>query len=143
MRTQPVVGERIHLAGPLVNLSTHVRDVVNHVLYEDLDQIVLLGFSYGGFVVTGALEHIAESGQAPRVSGRVRAAERRNGIEPHARRGKDEDRARGRLAGDRTSTRIRRPRRSRMDDGSTNYASQGLLHRTRLSLTTSRGIRFH
>ena len=54
------VGERIHLASPLVNLSTHVRDVVNHVLYEDLDQIVLLGFSYGGFVVTGALEHIAD-----------------------------------------------------------------------------------
>jgi hypothetical protein len=34
--------------------------VVNHVLYEDLDEIVLVGFSYGGFVVTGALEHIAE-----------------------------------------------------------------------------------
>ena len=54
------VGERIHLGGPLVNLSTHVRDVVNHVLYEDLDAIVLMGFSYGGLVVTGALEHIAE-----------------------------------------------------------------------------------
>jgi pimeloyl-ACP methyl ester carboxylesterase len=54
------IGERVHLASPLVNLSTHVRDVVNHVLYEDLDQIVLLGFSYGGCVVTGALEHIAD-----------------------------------------------------------------------------------
>ena len=52
------IGERVHLAHPLVNLSTHVRDVVNHVLYEDLNDIVLLGFSYGGFVVTGALEHI-------------------------------------------------------------------------------------
>lgn len=54
------IGERNHLASPLVNLSTHVRDVVNHILYEDLDQIVLVGFSYGGFVVTGALEHIAD-----------------------------------------------------------------------------------
>jgi pimeloyl-ACP methyl ester carboxylesterase len=54
------IGERVHLAHPLVNLSTHVRDVVNHVLYEDLDGIVLLGFSYGGMVVTGALEHIAD-----------------------------------------------------------------------------------
>jgi pimeloyl-ACP methyl ester carboxylesterase len=54
------IGERVHLASPMVNLSTHVRDVVNHVLYEDLDQIVLVGFSYGGFVVTGSLEHIAE-----------------------------------------------------------------------------------
>jgi pimeloyl-ACP methyl ester carboxylesterase len=54
------IGERVHLAHPMVNLSTHVRDVVNHVLYEDLQDIVLLGFSYGGMVVTGALEHIAE-----------------------------------------------------------------------------------
>ena len=54
------IGERVHLASPLVNLSTHVRDVVNHVLYEDLNDIVLVGFSYGGFVVTGALEHIAD-----------------------------------------------------------------------------------
>src|SRR5262245_28807029 len=53
------IGERVHLASPQVTLSTHVRDVVNHVLYEDLDDIVLVGFSYGGFVVTGALEHIA------------------------------------------------------------------------------------
>ena len=54
------VGERIHLSSPLVSLGTHIRDVVNHVLYEELNEIVLVGFSYGGFVVTGALEHIAE-----------------------------------------------------------------------------------
>jgi len=54
------IGERVHLASPLVNLSTHVRDVVNHILYEDLSDIVLVGFSYGGFVITGALEHIAD-----------------------------------------------------------------------------------
>ena len=54
------LGERVHLASPQVNLSTHVRDVVNTILYEDLSDIVLLGFSYGGFVVTGALEHIGE-----------------------------------------------------------------------------------
>ena len=32
---------------------------MNHVLYEDLDGIVLLGFSYGGMVVTGALDALA------------------------------------------------------------------------------------
>lgn len=53
------IGERVHLASPLVNLSTHVRDVSNQVLYEDLQEIVLVGFSYGGFVISGALEHIA------------------------------------------------------------------------------------
>lgn len=54
------LGERVHLASPLVNLSTHVRDVVNTVVYEDLSEIVLLGYSYGGMVVTGALEHVAD-----------------------------------------------------------------------------------
>jgi pimeloyl-ACP methyl ester carboxylesterase len=54
------IGERVHLTGPQVDLTTHIRDVVNTVLYEDLTDIVLLGFSYGGFVVTGALEHIAD-----------------------------------------------------------------------------------
>jgi pimeloyl-ACP methyl ester carboxylesterase len=54
------IGERVHLVSPQVGLSTHIQDVVNVVLYEDLDSIVLLGFSYGGFVVTGAVEHIAE-----------------------------------------------------------------------------------
>jgi pimeloyl-ACP methyl ester carboxylesterase len=52
------IGERSHLTHPGIDLRTHVRDVVNTVLYEDLDDIVLLGFSYGGMVVTGALEHI-------------------------------------------------------------------------------------
>jgi hypothetical protein len=46
------IGERVHLVSPQVDLTTHVHDVVNQVLYEDLDQIVLLGFSYGGMVVT-------------------------------------------------------------------------------------------
>jgi pimeloyl-ACP methyl ester carboxylesterase len=54
------IGERVHLVSPQVTLSTHVRDVVNQVLYEDLESIVLVGFSYGGFVVTGTIEHIAD-----------------------------------------------------------------------------------
>jgi pimeloyl-ACP methyl ester carboxylesterase len=54
------LGERAHLTSPQVDLTTHVTDVVNTVLYEDLADIVLLGYSYGGMVVTGALEHIAD-----------------------------------------------------------------------------------
>lgn len=54
------LGERVHLASPQVTLTTHVQDVVNCVLYEDLHEICLLGFSYGGAVVTGALEHLAD-----------------------------------------------------------------------------------
>jgi pimeloyl-ACP methyl ester carboxylesterase len=54
------IGERSHLTHPGIDLSTHIRDVVNTVLYEDLHDIVLLGFSYGGMVVTGALGHIGD-----------------------------------------------------------------------------------
>lgn len=54
------IGERSHLTSPQVSLSTHILDVVNTIRYEDLDDIVLLGFSYGGMVVTGALEHIGD-----------------------------------------------------------------------------------
>ncbi|QJY45026.1 alpha/beta hydrolase [Pseudonocardia broussonetiae] len=50
------LGERSHLAGPHVDLSLHVRDVVNVLHYDDLEDVVLLGFSYGGMVVTGAME---------------------------------------------------------------------------------------
>lgn len=54
------IGERAHLTGPQVSLTTHVDDVVATIHYEGLDDIVLLGFSYGGMVVTGALEHVAD-----------------------------------------------------------------------------------
>ena len=54
------IGEKAHLAAPHVGLGVHVDDVVNKIVYEDLTDIVLLGFSYGGMVVTGALEHIAD-----------------------------------------------------------------------------------
>lgn len=54
------IGERVHLTSPQVGLSTHIQDLVNHVEFEDLNDIVLVGFSYGGAVVSGALEHLAE-----------------------------------------------------------------------------------
>ncbi len=54
------IGERAHLASPQVGLTTHVEDVTQQIVYEDLTEIVLLGFSYGGMVVTGALEYVAD-----------------------------------------------------------------------------------
>ncbi|NEK57186.1 alpha/beta hydrolase [Geodermatophilus sabuli] len=54
------IGERVHLVSPQVRLGTHVADVVNLVRYEDLDDIVLVGFSYGGMVVTGALDAVGD-----------------------------------------------------------------------------------
>ena len=54
------LGERVHLASPSVGLSTHIDDVVNTILWEDLDDVILVGHSYGGMVVTGAADRIPD-----------------------------------------------------------------------------------
>jgi pimeloyl-ACP methyl ester carboxylesterase len=57
------LGERVHLATPEVNLSTHVQDVANAIWYEDLSDIILVGHSYGGMVVTGVADRLSEGGR--------------------------------------------------------------------------------
>jgi pimeloyl-ACP methyl ester carboxylesterase len=54
------VGERSHLTSPQINLDTHITDVVNLVRWEELDDIVLCGHSYGGCVITGAADRMPE-----------------------------------------------------------------------------------
>jgi len=53
-------GERVHLAALDVGLETHITDVVNMVLFEELNDIVLVGHSYGGMVVTGVADRIPD-----------------------------------------------------------------------------------
>jgi pimeloyl-ACP methyl ester carboxylesterase len=52
------VADRSHLLTGSVNLTTHVNDVVNLVKWEDLKDIVLVGHSSAGFVITQAVEQI-------------------------------------------------------------------------------------
>jgi pimeloyl-ACP methyl ester carboxylesterase len=54
------LGERVHLASAEVDLDTHITDVVNLIEFEDLHEVVLLGHSFGGLVVTGAADRIPE-----------------------------------------------------------------------------------
>jgi pimeloyl-ACP methyl ester carboxylesterase len=54
------LGERRHLASPAVDLSTHVQDVANLLEWEDLQGVVLVGHSYGGMVITGVADRLAE-----------------------------------------------------------------------------------
>jgi pimeloyl-ACP methyl ester carboxylesterase len=54
------LGERAHLARPGIDLDLHVQDVVAVLETEDLREVVLVGHSYGGMVVTGVAEHCAE-----------------------------------------------------------------------------------
>ena len=51
-------GERIHLMSGDINLDTHIMDVINSIRYEDLDDFILVGHSYGGMVVTGVADRI-------------------------------------------------------------------------------------
>jgi pimeloyl-ACP methyl ester carboxylesterase len=44
------LGERAHLARPEIDLQTHVQDVLGVLEAEDLHQVVLVAFSYGGMV---------------------------------------------------------------------------------------------
>jgi len=53
-------GERVHLASPDIGLETHIQDVVNVMLFEDLRGVVLVGHSYGGMVVTGVADRAAD-----------------------------------------------------------------------------------
>ena len=54
------LGERVHLASSATSLSTHITDVVNTILFEDLRDIILVGHSYGGMVITGVADSIPE-----------------------------------------------------------------------------------
>jgi pimeloyl-ACP methyl ester carboxylesterase len=53
-------GERSHLAAGAINLSLHIADILSVFHYEDLHDVVLAGHSYGGMVITGVGDRIAE-----------------------------------------------------------------------------------
>ena len=47
------LSDRSHLLSCGVNLTTHITDVVNLLVYEDLSDVILVGNSYAGMVITG------------------------------------------------------------------------------------------
>lgn len=50
------VGERAHLLSAGITLATHVADVLGLIEAEELRDVVLVGHSYGGVVITGAAD---------------------------------------------------------------------------------------
>lgn len=54
------LGERAHLAADTINLSTHVQDIRAALEWEELENVILVGHSYGGMVITGVAEQVPE-----------------------------------------------------------------------------------
>jgi pimeloyl-ACP methyl ester carboxylesterase len=54
------VGDRSHLLNCGVNLTTHIQDVASLLSYEDLSEVVLVGHSYAGMVITGVAARLPE-----------------------------------------------------------------------------------
>ena len=58
--TLTALGDRSHLTAAPVDLSLHIRDVVQMLFFEDLTDVVLVGWSYGGAVVDGVADLVPE-----------------------------------------------------------------------------------
>lgn len=54
------VGERSHLLRPDTDLETHIADIQAVLFYEDLSDVILVGHSYGGMVITAAADKVPE-----------------------------------------------------------------------------------
>jgi pimeloyl-ACP methyl ester carboxylesterase len=54
------LGEREHLLSPTVDLETHITDVVKLLQFEDLEDVILVGHSYGGMVISGVADRATE-----------------------------------------------------------------------------------
>jgi len=58
--THTGVGERAHQSAEAITLETHIRDVIGCIEMEEVSDVVLLGHSYGGMVITGVADRIPE-----------------------------------------------------------------------------------
>jgi pimeloyl-ACP methyl ester carboxylesterase len=54
--TQTGLGERSHLLSEDVTLDTWITDLVNVLEWEDLTDVILVGHSFGGVIITGAAD---------------------------------------------------------------------------------------
>jgi len=58
--THTGVGERSHQSAENITLETHIRDVCGCIEWEELNDVILVGHSYGGMVITGVADRMAD-----------------------------------------------------------------------------------
>jgi pimeloyl-ACP methyl ester carboxylesterase len=54
------IGARKHLLSRQIDLNTHIQDVIGIIDDADLSDIVLVGNSYGGMVISGVADRVPE-----------------------------------------------------------------------------------
>jgi pimeloyl-ACP methyl ester carboxylesterase len=58
--TQTGLGERAHLMSRQITVETHIQDVANVIETEELNNVILVGHSYGGMAVTGVADRMTD-----------------------------------------------------------------------------------
>ena len=53
-------GDKVRLAGPEVGLDTHIDDIVTLITEHDLTEVILVGHSYAGLVISGVANQVPE-----------------------------------------------------------------------------------
>ena len=58
--TQTGLGEKKHLLSKNITLDTFIEDIVNHILTEDLRNVILVGHSFAGSTITGVADRLKD-----------------------------------------------------------------------------------
>ena len=58
--TQTGLGERKHLVIKKITIDTFIDDIVNHILIEDLSNIILVGHSFAGSTISGVADRLKD-----------------------------------------------------------------------------------
>lgn len=59
--TQTGLAERSHLLSKNITLEIFIQDVVNLIRWEDLNNLILVGHSFGGNAISGAADQVPET----------------------------------------------------------------------------------
>mgnify|MGYP001394283861 FL=1 len=54
------LGEKKHLLSSKITIETFIEDVVNHIIFEDLNNIILVGHSFAGSVISGVADRLKD-----------------------------------------------------------------------------------
>ena len=54
------LGEKKHLLSSKITIDTFIEDVVNHIIFENLNNIILVGHSFAGSVISGVADKLKD-----------------------------------------------------------------------------------